>query len=123
MKSILRRLLSGENAQLGSGSQMKILFERALFASAPPESVELICEITVSGSRAKVDVGGSGQWDATYSTNTVGAETIVFETNAAKERMIISPSGEALWELDYFDKAMEDDHVIAFAGMRVEHDI
>ena len=109
------------NKECADTIRRHLVFQRALFLSDSPQDVEIQVFLELSPQGTEIHIEGSGNWTGSYNRNDAGAETFEFETTAASERITVSSTGEALWELDYFDTEKKEDHVIAFAGIRIEN--
>ncbi|MDJ0823720.1 MAG: hypothetical protein QNJ09_18170 [Paracoccaceae bacterium] len=109
--------LGGTHAEAASETeQRRCLFELAIFPSTNTEETNLVVTIAARNRAGQVKVHGSGSWQAKRKKHPSGADTIRFDTGAARETITISVVGEALWEIDYRSKSDADKRVMAYVG-------
>lgn len=126
MKQVMQRLLktllvlplatSVLSGTAFANDQRNCKTEFAVFPTGSTEDATFRLTIAVSAKTAKVRVAKSGEWSGRRERHASGADTIVFETNAAVETLTIGATGNFLWEIDYKDPSAHSDRVIGFIG-------
>jgi hypothetical protein len=78
--------------------------------------VSLPVAIAANKRNGRIRVKNSGEWNIKRRTGADGSETLRFDTGAARETVVISPTGEAQWEIDYRRNRSNDVLFIAYFG-------